>query len=468
MPEHILFLTGHLAHPSLCKVLQGMEPAEFTFEVRDIGISVAGLMTSEMIKRRLALPIAASRMMVPGRCRGGMEDLSAHFGVPVVRGPEELKDIPQFFGRKGIEPDLSRHDVSIFAEIVDAPRLPVDGIVERAGRYRRDGADVIDLGCLPDTPFPHLEEAVQALKDGGYAVSVDSVDKEELLRGGRAGAHYLLSLNEDTLWIADEVAATPVVIPARPADMDSLERAMRTLAGRARPFIADPILDPIHFGFASSIVRYKRLRESFPEIALMMGVGNVTELTHADTTGINALLMGIVSELRIGAILTTEVSAHARRAVREADCARRMMYAARESHSLPRDFSSALLTVHARKPFPDSPLEVAELAASIRDPSFRVQVSEAGIHVFNRDGHYVDSDPFALYSHLGLERDGAHAFYMGVELARAQIAWQLGKRYAQDEELDWGCATSKLEKDNKNYAPPGATLQARNRRDTGT
>ena len=36
--------------------------------------------------------------------------------------------------------------------------------------------------------------------------------------------------------------------------------------------------------------------------------------------------------------------------------------------------------------------------------------------------------------------DGAHAFYLGVELARAEIAWRLGKRYAQDEPLDWGVA----------------------------
>ena len=27
---------------------------------------------------------------------------------------------------------------------------------------------MIDLGCLPDTPFPQLEEAVQALKAAGY------------------------------------------------------------------------------------------------------------------------------------------------------------------------------------------------------------------------------------------------------------------------------------------------------------
>ena len=37
-----------------------------------------------------------------------------------------------------------------------------------------------------------------------------------------------------------------------------------------------------------------------------------------------------------------------------------------------------------------------------------------------------------------LENDASHAFYLGVELARAQIAWQLKKRYVQDEELSWG------------------------------
>ena len=34
--------------------------------------------------------------------------------------------------------------------------------VTKAG-LRANGADVIDLGCLPGTPFPQLEEAVQAL-----------------------------------------------------------------------------------------------------------------------------------------------------------------------------------------------------------------------------------------------------------------------------------------------------------------
>jgi len=69
-----------------------------------------------------------------------------------------------------------------------------------------------------------------------------------------------------------------------------------------------------------------------------------------------------------------------------------------------------------------------------------VQISPDGLHIYNRDGMRTSSDPFALFPQLGVEQDGSHAFYLGVELARAQIAWQLGKRYVQDQELDWGCA----------------------------
>lgn len=461
MPERILFLTGRLAEKSLHRVLEGLNATEFTYQVREMGINVAGLMTAEMIRRRMPDAPDADRIIVPGRCRGDIEQLAQHYGIPVDRGPDELKDLPQYFGRGGGQPDLSRHDVLIFAEIVDAPRMTVAGVLERARRYRRDGADVIDLGCLPETPFSALEDMVRALKDEGFSVSVDSVDPQELLRGGQAGADFLLSLKEETLWVAAEVASTPVLIPGQPGDMNSLIRAMRTMLESGRTFFADPILDPIHFGFAESIVRFVELRRSFPEVPIMMGVGNVTELTDADTAGINAVLMGLISELRIGALLTTEVSPHARRAVREADVARRMMFASRTDKSLPRGYTDDLMAVHARKPFPDSPDEIAETATAIKDPSYRVQVSQDGIHVYNRDGHHVARDPFDIWPNLGLDADGGHAFYMGVETARAQIAWQLGKRHVQDEELDWGCAVDRKPDDKLGHCAPGTTLEAR-------
>ena len=65
--EHILFLTGHLAQPSLERVLAGIEAAPFTWEVRDLGLQVAGLMTADMIRRRLTLPEGFDRIIVPGK-----------------------------------------------------------------------------------------------------------------------------------------------------------------------------------------------------------------------------------------------------------------------------------------------------------------------------------------------------------------------------------------------------------------
>ena len=222
--ERILFLTGRLAQHNLEKVLAGMEPPPFHWEVRELGLQVAGLMTADMIHRRLAQDevIGFDRVMVPGRCRGDLDALSAHYGVPVERGPEELKDLPRHFNRAARAVDLSRYETRIFAEIVDAPRLEIDAVVARARELRACGADVIDIGCLPATPFPHLEDCVGALKAEGLMVSVDSLNPQELLRGGRAGADYLLSLTADSLWIADEVAfpSTMVdrIVPATTED----------------------------------------------------------------------------------------------------------------------------------------------------------------------------------------------------------------------------------------------------------
>jgi dihydropteroate synthase-like protein len=366
-------------------------------------------------------------------------------------------DLPRYFGKEGKAPDLSNYDVRIFAEIVDAPNLNIDGILARAEAYAADGADVIDLGCLPETPFPHLADSVKALKAAGYRVSVDSMQSDELLAGGEAGADFLLSLHEENLWIADRVDSKPVVIPAKPGDLSSLQRAMQTLDEQGREYIADPILDPIHFGFTDSIVRYQQLRKDYPEAEMMMGVGNITELTEADTCGINAIIMGIISELKVTNILTTQVSPHCRSAVREADLARRIMYWARQERSLPKQIDGGLTGLHEIRPFPYSFEEIGDLAAEIRDPNYRIQVSDQGVHLFNRDGLHTHRDPFDFYPDLKVEGDDGHAFYLGVELARAEIAHQLGKRYVQDQPLQWGVALPKRETDMKRQDEPGPT-----------
>jgi dihydropteroate synthase-like protein len=438
MSESLLFLTGKLAEKSLQQVLASMQPAPFKYRISQIGVSVAALMTPELIARRLPDVGDASKLIVPGLCCGDLSILEDKYGVPVARGPVDLKDLPQYFGRGGVAPDLSKYDVSIFAEIVEAPQLSVDGILARAQYFQAQGANVIDLGCLPNTPFPHLVDAIKTLKAAGFKVSVDSLNADDLLLAGKSGADYLLSLTEHTLWIAQEVNAIPVLIPAKSGSLPSLYRAIDGMQKMGKPFIADAILDPIPFGFTDAIVRYQKLRKRYPDIQILMGVGNITELTDADTTGVNAILFGIISELNINAVLATSVSPHAINAIAEADVARRMMFAAREENRLPRDYTAGLLSLHDRRPFTYTPEEIAAFAAQIKDPSFRIQVSQEGMHIYNRDGLFSDIDPFKLYPHLQVEDDASHAFYLGVELARAQIAWQLKKRYTQDEELAWG------------------------------
>ena len=281
--------------------------AGFDWKVLDIGVKVAALMTEDIIARRLPKPVKADKIMLPGRCRADLSRLSERFDVPFLRGPDELKDIPLYFGRARKASDMTKYDIQIFAEIVDASGLSVEAILKRARDYAQRGANVIDLGCLPDTPFPHLEEAIAVLKDKGYQVSVNSADPDELKRGGKAGADFLLSLNEDTLGIADQVASTPVVIPKDHGDIASLYRAMDQLDAKGRKYVVDPVLDPMNFGFMESLERYAQLRRERPDAEILMGTGNLTELTDADTTGITAVLLGIASELHINNVLVVQV-----------------------------------------------------------------------------------------------------------------------------------------------------------------
>jgi dihydropteroate synthase-like protein len=461
MAEHLAFVTGHLARARLEKILAALGETPFSWDVVDIGVKVAALMTEDIIRRRLKLPEGTDRVILPGRYRGDLDKLSAHFGLPFLRGPDEVADLPAYLGRKGEPPDLSRHDMRIFAEIVDAPMLSMAALLARAHALKQAGGDVIDLGCLPETPFPLLEDGVRALKAEGFSVSVDSASIDELRTGARAGADYVLSLTEETLPLAFDHAVTPVLIPSAPGDLDSLGRAIEAARKAGISFIADPVLDPIHFGFAQSLGRFIEARRRWPEIELLMGTGNLTELTDADSSGVTAILGGLCSELSVRNVLVVHVSPHTVRTVEEHDIARRILFAARNDGALPRGYHSGLLQVHDRKPYPASVDDIAALAAEVRDANFRIFTAEDGIHIFNGKGHRIATDAFELFVGLNVEDDGAHAFYLGAELMKAEIAWRLGKRYVQDEPLAWGVAAPAPEADRTRLAEAGHTLQAK-------
>lgn len=461
LTERILFLTGHLAHDRLRAVLSGLGETPFDWEVLDIGVKVAALMTEPIILRRLPRPVSADRVMLPGRAGVDPARLSDAFGVPFERGPDELADLPRYLGRGGRPPDLSRYDVRIFAEIVDAPTYALDRLRARARELRDQGADVVDIGCKPGVPFPGLEETVRALRGDGGPVSVDSGDPAELRRAALAGADFLLSLNETTLHVLDGTAAVPVLIPAMHGDLDSLVRAAEALGRAGRACLLDPILDPIHFGFTESLGRYAEIRRRLPEAEVLMGTGNLTELTDADSGGVTAMLMGICSELAIRNVLVVQVSPHTRRTVAEHDAARRLMYAARADGEMPRGYPAGLLQVHDRAPWTETPENIARDAAAVRDRNWRIVNAPDGIHAYSAGKHILAATAMEFFPSLGVEGDGSHAFYLGTELARAETAWRLGKRYVQDEPLDWGVAAPHERADRTRLAEAGHTLRVK-------
>ena len=89
--------------------------------------------------------------------------------------------------------------------------------------------------------------------------------------------------------------------------INSLIKNVKKLKEINKKYIVDPVMDPLPFGFSQSVHRFVEYRNLFPNDDMFMGIGNLTELTEADSTGINALLLGICVELNVRYVLTTEV-----------------------------------------------------------------------------------------------------------------------------------------------------------------
>lgn len=441
-PRHVTFVTGKLAEPSLRRVLDAMVPA-FAYEVVVMKITVAALMPAAWIARWLRVPPGTELVVIPGLCEGDLDPIAAAAGAPVVRGPKDLRDIPAFFGRPAAPADYGTFDIEILAEINQAPRLGLSTILREARALRADGADIIDIGCVPGVPFPALHETVAALVADGLRVSVDTFDPGEIRTAVAAGAELVLSVNGTNVDVAGDLAgtgATAVVVPDLGGPVDTMAPTIAALDRAGVPYLLDPILSPIGHGFLASLVAYADVRRRYPDAGMLMGVGNLTEMTAADSTGVNALLVAACQELGVRAVLTTQVAPWARGAVREVDIARRLMRHAIEHQTTPKAADTRLLTTRDPRAARHPEAELRELQAGLSDPNFRIFADDEAITVLNRDLFVRGTDVDDVFARLGVS-DASHAFYLGQELARASLARHLGKVYRQDSPLQWGYLT---------------------------
>ena len=406
MPK-TLFVTGKLAEPALRATLERMAP-EFPYEVAVLRITVAALMTTSWIARHLSEVSGCERIVIPGLCEGDVRVIEDRWGVRTEKGPADLRDLPEHFGQAALREEYGAHDIRIFAEINNVPYLSREEVVRLAEYYRQSGADVDRPRLLP-RPEVRRRGRRRGPPEGARAsrLSIDTLDprRDRRRRPGGRRLRAEPQRPEPRRWPPGSgprrsSSRTPRRISTR------LDRSIAHLETLGRPYIVDPVIEPVGFGFAAALDRYVQVRARHPAAEMLMGIGNITELTDADTTGMNALLIGFCQELGIRHVLTTEVIPWARGAVREVDVARRLMYAARQRGVLPKHIDDRLLTVKDARPKYYTEAELRALHQAITDPNFRIATTRDAICVFNNRLFVSGTDIQALFEQLGVEDPG--------------------------------------------------------------
>ena len=204
MDEHILFLTGHLAEPRLRR------------GAGRHGRDLVRLGDPQPRREGRGADDPRDRQAPAGRRSRATRVRPAR---PLQRRSRRAR--PRISGcRSCAGPRRSRTCPSISAAAAAAAtsRATTAGSSPRSSRRRGSrsrrswpGRALPGRGCRRHRSRLPARHALPASRGGGRGarrgrlpVSVDSADPEELRRGGRAGAGFLLSLTEDTLDLAFE------------------------------------------------------------------------------------------------------------------------------------------------------------------------------------------------------------------------------------------------------------------------
>jgi len=164
----ILFVTGRLAEFALRQVLDELAPrAGFTPEVAVLPISVAALMTPRWVARHLEVSTGVDRIILPGHCRGDLTSiLEKVCGVPVELGPEDLRDLPRYFGQAHPQDQgYGAYDIEILAEIDHYELMKAKTALTLGKAYRQDQS--LQWGFLTEPEESHLARRRHRAREQG-------------------------------------------------------------------------------------------------------------------------------------------------------------------------------------------------------------------------------------------------------------------------------------------------------------
>ncbi|WP_406657609.1 dihydropteroate synthase-like protein [Methanolobus sp. ZRKC2] len=347
--------------------------------------------------------------------------------------------------------------MKVMAEVVDATGLDSHTLSERIESFVRKGADIIDLGASLHAEPEDVDRAIRVARSvTSLPVSIDTLDPELLTQALETGVDLVLSLDSSNISIiAPQLAGSNVAAVVLPNSGEGLDSLVRNITEARRlgvsKIIADPVLDPIGHDIIGSIVRYSKFHEMFPDVPVFFGVGNVTELVDADSTGVNATLCGIAADVGASILFTPEYSNKTQGSIDELKKASQMMMLAKERKSSPKDLGIDLIEIKEKRRRTDSALPQDFVRAEkskmwTLDPKGSIRISIIP-HRYGKGGcilaEHGDTSIVGKTAReimdtildLDLVSRMEHAAYLGQELKKAEIALNFGRSYSQDDDF---------------------------------
>lgn len=465
-------------------------------------IPVAAMMTASYLKQvlpgyRSAIE-GADLVMVPGSVEGSLSDLRELLGVEVVKGPRHASDIQvvlelylkgiiklspsepadalvllymEDYERRVLEDAKKRAELDCAFKIGGMPVSKHYPLVvvevytmwgfEKAVRVAEHG-DLVSLGVPGESKLEEVALFIEKLRLTGKPVGIDTENLDLALKLLDKVDFVNNVFVENVDWVVkakSRLQGKPVILVAASGSVEDRVEALATMWKALREqgvnAIVDPVLKPPVLGLAESLEAYIQLKKAHPEIPVLMGVGNVTELADVDCHGLSALLAFVGVELGVELYLTTEASTKTRGCAKELRKALDMAVIARDLKKPPKDLSTSMLYLKSKRslsvqlPRSQRVIYAEEKHKYGLDPKgyFRIHVDHDSGFIVLQHYEYGSREPSveirskSAHAILKVLLEGNlasmpdHFFYLGYELAKAEVALKTGREYEQDKDL---------------------------------
>ena len=352
----------------------------------------------------------------------------------------------------------------IASEIVVSGDLNKD--LERINKISRY-SDIVIIGTDIDSDKPEYIRDLfrEVSSEVNKVLAIDSLNIKEIKSAVYEGASLIMNLSRTFEYWLDELGSLTkdlgyVVVPDYVGEGTAEERAKYCVEEyeyfRSRgleKIILDPVAPPPLFGSIEALYAISILKKRLEKVPVLLGAANIYELIDADPIGSIALLTAIAVETGASIILATEESWKTRGSSEYLRRSVDMVHRAYLRKSPPIDVGVDLFVAKSKKRSDyveiiygkDIVVEDYIPPRKIdRDRFFVIQVDYDNelieVYIFSGDKEKAlyrvrGRDPRSLGRKV-LELSGVddpeHAFYLGVELARAYEALRSGRAYIQD------------------------------------